>query len=172
MSSSTEYVEYLSIPVWLQQHDQTCKTMPETRAIYVCTVSLLLMTADSKSLLRNCNFTVITVAEPWYSVLSASHASFAEFAATILENIVSSTAFGPGVDRLNELKDEMLVNNIMSRLDCPTKELIRTTATISKRWKNLWTQLPHLIFSYEDDITDFGSDVFHRFMFIWIPKLM
>ncbi|GKB63722.1 ribonuclease H-like domain-containing protein [Tanacetum coccineum] len=63
-----------------------------------------------------------------------------------------------GVDGLNELKDEMLVNNIMSRLDCTTKELIRTTATISKRWKNLWTQLPHLIFSDEDDITDFGSD--------------
>ncbi|GKD83295.1 hypothetical protein Tco_1350134, partial [Tanacetum coccineum] len=61
-----------------------------------------------------------------------------------------------GVDRLNDLKDEMLVNNIMSRLDCTTKELIRTTATISKRWKNLWTQLPHLIFSDEDDITDFG----------------
>ncbi|GKA99787.1 transposon ty3-G gag-pol polyprotein [Tanacetum coccineum] len=63
-----------------------------------------------------------------------------------------------GVDRLNDLKDEMLVNNIMSRLDCTTKELIRTTATISKRWKNLWTQLPHLIFSDEDDITDFGCD--------------
>ncbi|GJV49537.1 mitochondrial Rho GTPase 1-like protein [Tanacetum coccineum] len=56
-----------------------------------------------------------------------------------------------GVDRLNELKDEILVNNIMSRLDCTTKEIIRTTATISKRWKNLWTQLPHLIFSYEND---------------------
>ncbi|GJU49839.1 ribonuclease H-like domain-containing protein [Tanacetum coccineum] len=63
-----------------------------------------------------------------------------------------------GVDGLNELNDEILVNNIMSRLDCTTKELIRTTATISKRWKNLWTQLPHLIFSDEDDITDFGSD--------------
>nr|GEZ42944.1 hypothetical protein [Tanacetum cinerariifolium] len=63
-----------------------------------------------------------------------------------------------GVDRINELTDEMLVNNIMSRLNCTTKELIRTTATISKRWKHLWTQLPHLIFSNEDDITDFGSD--------------
>ncbi|GJZ26907.1 hypothetical protein Tco_0571160 [Tanacetum coccineum] len=52
-----------------------------------------------------------------------------------------------GVDRLNELKDEMLVNNIMSRLDCTTKEVIQTTATISKRWKNLWTSLPHLFFS-------------------------
>ncbi|GJY70822.1 thiamine thiazole synthase, chloroplastic-like protein [Tanacetum coccineum] len=62
-----------------------------------------------------------------------------------------------GVDRINEQTDEMLVNNIMSRLDCTTKELIRTTATISKRWKNLWTQLPHLIFSDEDDITDFRS---------------
>ncbi|GJV21681.1 thiamine thiazole synthase, chloroplastic-like protein [Tanacetum coccineum] len=60
-----------------------------------------------------------------------------------------------GVDRINELRDEILVNNIMSRLDCTTKELIRTTATISKRWKNLWTQLPHLIFSYSDDATDF-----------------
>ncbi|GKC98717.1 hypothetical protein Tco_1168992 [Tanacetum coccineum] len=63
-----------------------------------------------------------------------------------------------GVDRLNELKDEMLVNSIMSRLDCTTKELIRTTATISKRWKNLWTQLPRPILSDEDDITYFGSD--------------
>ncbi|GKD82134.1 hypothetical protein Tco_1348973, partial [Tanacetum coccineum] len=62
-----------------------------------------------------------------------------------------------GVDRINELTDEMLVNNIMSLLDCTTKELIRTTTTISKRWKNLWTQLPHLIFSDEDDITDFRS---------------
>ncbi|GKB30517.1 ribonuclease H-like domain-containing protein [Tanacetum coccineum] len=59
-----------------------------------------------------------------------------------------------GVDRLNELKDEMLVNNIMSRLDCTTKEVIKTTATISKRWKNLWTSLPHLIFSDVDDVTE------------------
>ncbi|GKA83693.1 hypothetical protein Tco_0805288 [Tanacetum coccineum] len=58
-----------------------------------------------------------------------------------------------GVDRLNELKDEMLVNNIMSRLDCTTKEVIVTTATISKRWKNLWTLLPHLIFSDIHDLT-------------------
>ncbi|GKC40723.1 ribonuclease H-like domain-containing protein [Tanacetum coccineum] len=57
-----------------------------------------------------------------------------------------------GVDRLNELKDEMLVNNIMSRLDCTTKEVIQTTATISKRWKNLWTSLPHLFFSNGNDL--------------------
>ncbi|GJY87728.1 leucine-rich repeat-containing protein [Tanacetum coccineum] len=63
-----------------------------------------------------------------------------------------------GVDRINELRDEILVNNIMSRLDCTTKELIRTTATISKRWINLWTQLPNLIFSYRDDDTYFGND--------------
>ncbi|GJX67227.1 thiamine thiazole synthase, chloroplastic-like protein [Tanacetum coccineum] len=63
-----------------------------------------------------------------------------------------------GVDRINVLTDEMLVNNIMSRLDCTTKELIRTTATISKRWKDLWTQLPHLIFSYRYDHTYFGND--------------
>nr|GEY59377.1 hypothetical protein [Tanacetum cinerariifolium] len=59
-----------------------------------------------------------------------------------------------GVDRLNELKDEMLVANIISRLDCTTKEVIKTTTTISKRWKNLWTSLPHLIFSDVDDVTD------------------
>ncbi|GJY24679.1 thiamine thiazole synthase, chloroplastic-like protein [Tanacetum coccineum] len=56
-----------------------------------------------------------------------------------------------GVDRLNELKEEMLVNNIMSRLDCTTKEVINTTATISKRWRNLWASLPHLIFFDEED---------------------
>ncbi|GJX56909.1 ribonuclease H-like domain-containing protein [Tanacetum coccineum] len=59
-----------------------------------------------------------------------------------------------GVDRLNELKDEMLVNNIMSRLDCTTKEVIQTTATISKRWKNLWTSLPHLFFSNGNDFNE------------------
>ncbi|GJT92095.1 hypothetical protein Tco_1080940 [Tanacetum coccineum] len=62
-----------------------------------------------------------------------------------------------GVDRLNELKDEMLVNNIMSRLDCTTKEVIQTTATISKRWKNLWTSLPHLFFSNGPAVV-FGYD--------------
>ncbi|GJT12983.1 ribonuclease H-like domain-containing protein [Tanacetum coccineum] len=62
-----------------------------------------------------------------------------------------------GVGRINELRDEILVDNRMSRLDCTTKQLIRTTAAISKRWKNLWTQLPHLIFSIEDDITDNGE---------------
>ncbi|GJX92124.1 thiamine thiazole synthase, chloroplastic-like protein [Tanacetum coccineum] len=60
-----------------------------------------------------------------------------------------------GADRLNELKDDMLVNNIMSRLDCTTKELIRTTTTISKRWRILWTQLPHLSFIDDHDITDY-----------------
>ncbi|GKD39802.1 mitochondrial Rho GTPase 1-like protein, partial [Tanacetum coccineum] len=73
-----------------------------------------------------------------------------------------------GVDRLNELKDEMLVNNIMSRLDYTTKELIRTTTTISKRWKNLWTQLPHLIFSAEDDITDFGCHDTDLYVDLWL----
>ncbi|GJZ44364.1 putative reverse transcriptase domain-containing protein [Tanacetum coccineum] len=41
----------------------------------------------------------------------------------------------------------------MSCLDCTTKDLIRTTATISKRWRNLWTQLPHLSFIDDHDIT-------------------
>ncbi|GKD17159.1 ribonuclease H-like domain-containing protein [Tanacetum coccineum] len=71
-----------------------------------------------------------------------------------------------GVDRLNELKDEMLVDNIISRLDCTTKEVIKTTTTISKRWKNLWTSLPHLIFSDEDDVTDIvgGEPNLHGYM--------
>ncbi|GKF06450.1 hypothetical protein Tco_0037118 [Tanacetum coccineum] len=59
-----------------------------------------------------------------------------------------------GVDQMSELKDEMLVNNIMSRLDCTTKEVIQTTATISKRWKNLWTSLPHLFFSNGNDFNE------------------
>ncbi|GJW72537.1 retrotransposon protein, putative, ty1-copia subclass [Tanacetum coccineum] len=59
-----------------------------------------------------------------------------------------------GVDRINELTDEMLVTNIMSRLNCTTKELIRTTATISKRWKNLWALVPHLIFLELIDVRD------------------
>ncbi|GJX69129.1 thiamine thiazole synthase, chloroplastic-like protein [Tanacetum coccineum] len=66
-----------------------------------------------------------------------------------------------GVDRINELRDEILVNNIMSRLDCTTKELIRTTATISKRWINLWTQLPNLIFTYRYDHAYFRNDDTH-----------
>ncbi|GKA16173.1 ribonuclease H-like domain-containing protein [Tanacetum coccineum] len=71
-----------------------------------------------------------------------------------------------GVDQINELTDEMLVNNIMSRLDCTTKELIRTTATISKRWKNLWTQLPRLIFSYEYGCIDYFTvqEDLHRYI--------
>ncbi|GJW08418.1 ribonuclease H-like domain-containing protein [Tanacetum coccineum] len=32
-----------------------------------------------------------------------------------------------------------------------TKEVIRTTVTISKRWQHLWTLLPNLIFIDEDD---------------------
>ncbi|GJZ38482.1 ribonuclease H-like domain-containing protein [Tanacetum coccineum] len=72
-----------------------------------------------------------------------------------------------GTDRLNELEDEMLVNNIMSRLDCTTKEIIKTTATISKHWKNLLTQLSHLIFIDEDDdVPGFGSDLHGYISFI------
>nr|GEW07011.1 hypothetical protein [Tanacetum cinerariifolium] len=70
-----------------------------------------------------------------------------------------------GVDRLNELKDEMLVNNI-SFIDnalnqCTTKELIKTTATMSKRWRNLWTQLPHLSFIDDRDITYYVVEETH-----------
>ncbi|GKA47608.1 thiamine thiazole synthase, chloroplastic-like protein [Tanacetum coccineum] len=71
-----------------------------------------------------------------------------------------------GTDRLNELRDEMLVNNVMSHLECTTKELIKTTATISKRWNNLLTQLPHLIFIDEDGVPDFGSDLHGYISFI------
>ncbi|GJW08442.1 ribonuclease H-like domain-containing protein [Tanacetum coccineum] len=69
-----------------------------------------------------------------------------------------------GLDRLNELTDEMLVNNIMSRLDCTTEEVIRTTATISTRWKNLWTSLPNLIFTDATKVTELAD--LHRY--IWI----
>lgn len=52
---------------------------------------------------------------------------------------------------------------------CTTKELIRTTTTISKRWKNLWTSLPHLTFSIEEDICAISirePDVHDYFSFI------
>ncbi|GJT45872.1 ribonuclease H-like domain-containing protein [Tanacetum coccineum] len=68
-----------------------------------------------------------------------------------------------GTDRLNELKDEMLVNNIRSRLDCTTKELIKTMATISKCRKNLLTQLSHLIFiDGGDDVLDVELCLFDK----------
>nr|GEV83626.1 hypothetical protein [Tanacetum cinerariifolium] len=56
-----------------------------------------------------------------------------------------------GVDRLNELKDEMLVNNIMSRLDCTNKE--QNDGYHLQTMENLWTQHPQLIFSYDGAIS-------------------
>ncbi|GJR47814.1 hypothetical protein Tco_1315917 [Tanacetum coccineum] len=39
-----------------------------------------------------------------------------------------------------------------------TKEVIKTTAIISKRWQHLWTKLPNLIFIYEYDALPHGYD--------------
>ncbi|GKD57566.1 ribonuclease H-like domain-containing protein [Tanacetum coccineum] len=49
-----------------------------------------------------------------------------------------------------------------------TKEVIKTTTTISKRWQHLWTRLPTLVFTNEDlmkrgysikDVTNYFSDI-------------
>ncbi|GJU36438.1 ribonuclease H-like domain-containing protein [Tanacetum coccineum] len=55
-------------------------------------------------------------------------------------------------DPFSLLQEDILLD-IMSRIECTTKELIRTTSTISKRWRNLWASVPHLIFhELEDDV--------------------
>ncbi|GJY87480.1 F-box/LRR-repeat protein 25-like protein [Tanacetum coccineum] len=51
------------------------------------------------------------------------------------------------IDRISSLSDCLLVD-IISHLDS-TEESFRT-GTLSKRWQDLWLQLPNLIFNYKD----------------------
>ncbi|GJU53360.1 F-box/LRR-repeat protein 25-like protein [Tanacetum coccineum] len=64
------------------------------------------------------------------------------------------------INRISSLPDCLLVD-IISHLDS-TEESIRT-GTLSKRWQDLWLQLPNLIFNYkdcdEDRIFEFYSSV-------------
>ncbi|GJU10854.1 F-box/LRR-repeat protein 25-like protein [Tanacetum coccineum] len=79
-------------------------------------------------------------------------------------------------DRISLLPDFLLLE-IISRIKIikvkyerimTTKDVIRTTATLSKRWQHLWTRLPNLIFidkndvkckSYNTDLTDYFSSI-------------
>ncbi|GKE70957.1 hypothetical protein Tco_1529029, partial [Tanacetum coccineum] len=60
-----------------------------------------------------------TLLQLWYSVLSVSHASFAEFAATILESIVSSTAYDDGITnfRIDECDYISFIDHTLNQ--CP-----------------------------------------------------
>ncbi|GJY36909.1 retrovirus-related pol polyprotein from transposon TNT 1-94 [Tanacetum coccineum] len=82
-------------------------------------------------------------------------------------------------DRISSLQDWVLLE-IISRIKIldkekeeerlmSTKEVIKTTATISKRWQHLWTRLPSLIFIDEDVIKHRGyplNEVTNYFSFI------
>nr|GFA19768.1 hypothetical protein [Tanacetum cinerariifolium] len=66
------------------------------------------------------------------------------------------------------LLPDCLLLEIISRLELSTKQLIKTTSTISKRWQHLWTELPTLIFIDEDDVPNLRSntDLSNYFSFI------
>ncbi|GKB89757.1 ribonuclease H-like domain-containing protein [Tanacetum coccineum] len=82
-------------------------------------------------------------------------------------------------DRISSLPDHLLLE-IISRIKImdkekeeerlmSTKEVIKTTATISKRWSHLWTRLPTLVFVREDVIKHSCyslKDVANYFLFI------
>nr|GEU64434.1 ribonuclease H-like domain-containing protein [Tanacetum cinerariifolium] len=72
----------------------------------------------------------------------------------------ASTSIKP--DPFSLLQEDILLD-IMSRIECTTKELIRTTSTISKRWQNLWASVPHLIFLEEEDGVDPDTNI-HRYI--------
>ncbi|GJZ26145.1 ribonuclease H-like domain-containing protein [Tanacetum coccineum] len=61
-------------------------------------------------------------------------------------------------DRISLLPDCLLIE-IISRLELSTKQVIKTTSTISKRWQHLWTKLPTLVFIYEDDVPNLRYDL-------------
>ncbi|GKD30178.1 ribonuclease H-like domain-containing protein, partial [Tanacetum coccineum] len=65
-------------------------------------------------------------------------------------------------DPFSLLQEDILLD-IMSRIECTTKELIRTTSTISKRWQNLWASVPHLIFLEVEDGVDPDTNI-HRYI--------
>lgn len=81
------------------------------------------------------------------------------------------------MDRISLLPDCLLVE-IISRIKIKsktyheherritTKEVIRTTATISKRWQHLWTLLPNRTFIDEYDLTNNQTDLTHYVSFI------
>ncbi|GJR29151.1 ribonuclease H-like domain-containing protein [Tanacetum coccineum] len=68
-------------------------------------------------------------------------------------------------DPFSLLQEDILLD-IMSRIECTTKELIRTTSTISKRWRNLWASVPHLIFLEEEDDVDPDTNIHGYISFI------
>ncbi|GJS95734.1 ribonuclease H-like domain-containing protein [Tanacetum coccineum] len=68
-------------------------------------------------------------------------------------------------DPFSLLQEDILLD-IMSRIECTTKELIRTTSTISKRWQNLWASVPHLIFLGEEDDVDPVTNIHGYISFI------
>ncbi|GJW82448.1 kinesin-like protein KIN-14C [Tanacetum coccineum] len=68
-------------------------------------------------------------------------------------------------DPFSLLQEDILLD-IMSRIECTTKELIRTTSTISKRWQNLWASVHHLIFLEEEDDVDPDTNIHGYISFI------